>query len=29
MITGKVQDIGFRALIEDIAKLFDLKGFPL
>ncbi len=27
MITGKVQDIGFRTLIEDIAKLYDLNGF--
>lgn len=27
MITGKVQDIGFRALIEDIARLCDLRGF--
>ncbi len=27
MITGKVQDIGFRALIEDIARLYDLRGF--
>ncbi len=27
MITGKVQDIGFRALIEDIAKLYDVRGF--
>ncbi|MEA3295479.1 MAG: acylphosphatase [Euryarchaeota archaeon] len=27
LITGKVQDIGFRALAEDIAKLYDLKGF--
>ncbi len=26
-ITGKVQDTGFRSLIEDIAKLYDLKGF--
>jgi acylphosphatase len=26
-ITGKVQDIGFRSLIEDIAKLYDLRGF--
>ncbi len=26
-ITGKVQDIGFRALIEDIARLHDLRGF--
>lgn len=27
MITGTVQDIGFRALIEDIARLYELKGF--
>lgn len=27
MITGKVQDIGFRALIEDIARLYDVHGF--
>ncbi|MDP2768128.1 MAG: acylphosphatase, partial [Candidatus Methanoperedens sp.] len=27
MVTGKVQDIGFRTLIEDIARLLDLKGF--
>ena len=27
MITGTVQDIGFRALIEDIAKLYELRGF--
>lgn len=27
LITGKVQDIGFRALIEDIAGLYDLRGF--
>lgn len=27
MITGKVQDIGFRALIEDIAKLYDISGY--
>lgn len=27
MITGKVQDIAFRMLIEDIAKLHDLKGY--
>jgi acylphosphatase len=26
-ITGKVQDIGFRTLIEDIAKIYDLRGF--
>jgi acylphosphatase len=24
MVTGKVQDIGFRALIEDIARKLDL-----
>jgi acylphosphatase len=27
MVTGKVQDIGFRALIEDIARLYGLRGF--
>ena len=27
MITGMVQNIGFRALIEDIARLYELKGF--
>ena len=27
MITGTVQDIGFRALIEDIARLYELRGF--
>lgn len=27
MITGNVQDIGFRAIIEDIARHFDLQGF--
>ncbi len=27
MVTGKVQDIGFRGLIEDIARLHDLRGF--
>jgi len=27
MITGKVQDISFRALVEDIARLNDLRGF--
>ncbi len=27
MVTGKVQDIGFRTLIEDIARMLDLKGF--
>ncbi len=27
MITGKVQDIGFRSFIEDMAKLYDLRGF--
>ncbi len=26
-ITGKVQDIGFRSIIENIAILHDLKGF--
>jgi acylphosphatase len=28
-ITGKVQDIGFRSIIENIAILHDLKGFVL
>jgi acylphosphatase len=27
MITGKVQDISFRSLIEDIAKLYDINGY--
>jgi len=27
MITGMVQDIGFRAMIENIAKLYKLQGF--
>ncbi len=27
MITGKVQDISFRALAEDIARLYELRGF--
>jgi acylphosphatase len=27
MISGKVQDIGFRSLIEDIARLYDMRGF--
>ncbi|KCZ71229.1 hydrogenase maturation factor [Candidatus Methanoperedens nitroreducens] len=27
MVTGKVQDTGFRMLIEDIARLHDLKGY--
>ncbi len=27
LITGNVQDIGFRALIEDIARFNNLKGF--
>jgi acylphosphatase len=27
MITGNVQDIGFRGLIEDIARLYNLQGF--
>lgn len=27
LITGKVQNIGFRALAEDIAGLYDLRGF--
>ncbi len=27
MVTGKVQDIGLRSLIEDVARLLDLKGF--
>ncbi len=26
-IAGKVQDIGFRSSIEDIARLYDLRGF--
>jgi acylphosphatase len=26
MVTGKVQDIGFRALIENAGRLFDLSG---
>jgi acylphosphatase len=26
-IAGKVQDTGFRSLIEDIARLYDLRGF--
>ncbi len=26
-IVGKVQDVGFRNLIEDIARLLDLKGY--
>lgn len=26
-ITGKVQDIGFRTLIEDIAKVYEIRGF--
>ncbi len=26
-VTGKVQDVGFRALIEDIARLLSLRGF--
>jgi len=26
-ISGKVQDMGFRSLIEDIARLYDLRGF--
>ncbi len=26
-IVGKVQDTGFRNLIEDVARLLDLKGF--
>jgi acylphosphatase len=25
--TGKVQEIGFRVLVEDIARLFDLRGY--
>jgi len=27
MKTGNVQDIGFRGLIEDIARLYNLQGF--
>ncbi len=27
IIKGKVQDIGFRTLIEDIAQVFELKGY--
>ena len=27
MFTGRVQDVGLRSLIEDIAKHLDLKGF--
>lgn len=27
MITGKVMDLGFRTMIEDIAKFHDLKGY--
>ena len=27
MITGMVQDIGFMALIENIARLYELRGF--
>lgn len=27
MVTGKVLDVGFRTLIEDIARLHDLKGY--
>ncbi len=27
MVTGKVLDVGFRTLIEDIAKQHDLKGY--
>jgi len=27
MVTGKVQDISFRSLIEDIARLYNLRGF--
>ncbi len=27
MITGKVQDIGFRTLIEDAARLYNLQGY--
>ncbi len=26
-VTGKVQDIGFRMLIEDIARFHDLRGY--
>ena len=27
MITGMVRDIGFMALMEDIARLYELRGF--
>ena len=27
MIKGKVQDIGFRSLIETIAQLYDIRGY--
>ena len=27
MIKGKVQDIGFRSLIENIAQLYDIRGY--
>lgn len=27
LVTGKVLDVGFRTLIEDIARLHDLKGY--
>ncbi|MDP3103051.1 MAG: acylphosphatase [Candidatus Methanoperedens sp.] len=27
MITGKVQDISFRSLIENIAQLYDIRGY--
>ncbi|MFZ3060451.1 MAG: acylphosphatase [Candidatus Methanoperedens sp.] len=27
MVTGKVQDISFRSLIEEIARLLEVKGF--
>lgn len=26
-VSGKVQDVGFRYIIEDIARLLDIKGF--
>ncbi len=28
-INGKVQDIGFRAFIEDIARFLQLRGFAI
>lgn len=27
MVTGKVLDVGFRTLIEDIARVHDLRGY--